>query len=210
MEIEKEGESWKHGLRGLLTRIAFALLGFVTAFLILWTPYAWTKLAIAGQRWMILLFAAYWPVRVVLSRYGAVSPHRRIRQLVAVVGFSALAVFYCVIPWIGVSGLDHTGAALPAWGIPIAGFLGAYAACLWVGWYFYLQLQRTGTIDQFHAQWYAHGSCERQSRKCDSRLRCDRKRHCPLSLWNRPRIANHRRRSKTPATACRRPSTSRL
>ena len=131
---------------GALGWILGALLGILTAALIVWTPYAWARLAASSQWPWIFAFPGYWVIRHLFLGDGFLRSPTTPRRIVAVLVYLAVIALYTLIPACSLHhGLARDG--VPLWGLAVSLLGSAFLSCLWLGWYFFLCLQ-----------WNAHGN----------------------------------------------------
>jgi hypothetical protein len=127
---------------GLAGRVLLALFGAAVGVLIVWTPYAWTRLTcLANGMWWIALFFAYPLVRRFVLRSGFMA-NTLARRVVAVLVFVMVAAFYVLVPhfFVPAAALEQP-PVIDATSLVAAPVFGAYFACLWIGWYFFVCLQ---------------------------------------------------------------------
>ncbi|MEZ4400768.1 MAG: hypothetical protein R3B06_12155 [Kofleriaceae bacterium] len=131
--------------RGVVARVLLAALAVLTAALIVWTPYAWTRVLLAGgTRWVLLAVLPIYRL-LQLAIEPCLAAGAGVRRAALVAWYAVVVAGLALAPIVAAptDGLP----APPWWSIPIATLWGAYLTCLWLGWYFLLALQ-----------WNAHGN----------------------------------------------------
>ncbi len=130
-------------MRSVPQRLLVGVFGLVIGVLMVWIPYAWTMLATMCD-WRALAAAsvfAYWPLRRGLFAIKLPSWPASVRRWASLVAFALVAAFYVIVPALLVQ--VHHDDSFWRWlfGLGFAAIAGAYNACLWLGWYFYICLQ---------------------------------------------------------------------
>jgi len=127
--------------RNFAVRIAIGIVGLVVGALIVWTPYAWMRVIMQFD-WRSAIGLgvglSYFGIRRGLLRTGYFSHNTTVRRLLAAIIFAVLVTYY-----VGMALVLRTDTPLsyPTLGYALTAVLGAYFACLWLGWYFFVCLQ---------------------------------------------------------------------
>ncbi len=125
----------------LIPRFVVGLVGLVVGALIVWTPYAFMRVVMqldGGSGVAVLVVISYFAIRRGLLGTGYFSHNTKVRRLLAALSFAALVTYF-----VGAAIVLRSDSELahPWLGYAVTAFFGAYFACLWVGWYFFVCLQ---------------------------------------------------------------------
>jgi uncharacterized membrane protein len=150
-------ESW---FDNIVRRAGLGVFGASIALLAIWTPYAWIRLICV--HWEISLIGLAVAVGTILVRFGHWVFRRglRARQFMTWLGFLLLVAGALTLPmcfarihgpswpldWFPtiLATITYPGSPTPLHAFlmfPLVPIVGAYFACLWVGWYFCICLQ---------------------------------------------------------------------
>lgn len=134
------------GRNGALGYLLGAVLGVLTAALVVWTPYAWARLVMSSHWYGAFAFFGYWPVRHLFLGPKFHTLGTNARRFFTLLAYVFVIALYTVVPFVFLRN-DIACIGEWDWGYPIAIALSAYLSCLWLGWYFFIALQ-----------WNAHGN----------------------------------------------------
>lgn len=133
--------AWRMGHRnGVLGAIAGLVLGVLTAALVVWTPYAWARLATSPHALWVFVFPGYWVIRHFFLGPSFLTMDTTPRRIWSIIAYLVVVAFYTLFPALLLHNrVQHD--AIPLWGLALAILLSAFLSCLWLGWYFFLCLQ---------------------------------------------------------------------
>jgi hypothetical protein len=133
-------ETWR---ANIVRRIGLALFGVVIAVLVVWTPYAWIRLICC--HWAVSLIGLVVALLTMCVRFGHWLFRRslRARQIATWIGFALLVAGAVLLPLLcpGMRGAVAPSPLHQLLMLALVPGLGAYFACLWIGWYFCICLQ---------------------------------------------------------------------